>query len=283
MAFMLNSRIAQTFYWIAVALSVSAARSEAGTSTHVYGVFSAQLLYACVPDNNATRRSGVLLIYGGGWTGGQAMRGRCLSFAKNGIVAFALGYRLADLSDPSTRWPAQLDDAEAALQWIFNHAQSFDLDPRHVCVYGESAGGHIALWQAIKDHRVACVIDAFGPTDLNALDPKSYKGSFDALFGTGEGRALGIRNASPLSAVTADIPPVFIIQGERDRLVPPEQSLSLFDAVRALGRPVTISLYAGGHSWQDLGPVRTSAIMDQVMVFIKSSPAREVPSIGPHK
>jgi len=246
----------------------------AQVAPHAYGNLPAQKLSVCLPSDQAKGRPGVLLIHGGGWTGGDesSLRGRCEAFAKNGIVSATMNYRLADPSDLSTRWPAQLDDARAALQWMIRHSGELGLNPGHICVYGESAGGHIALWLGIVDKRVAGVIDAFGPTDLGRLD-KRFERALNALAGNAS-CSHDLHAASPVWYVSSDMPPTLIIQGETDDLVLPDQSNALYDAMKSKGAPVTMIKYPGGHSWANLKPHLLDAITAQTISFIKTAPDR---------
>ncbi len=261
---------------LAILLMLSSAIScYAQAGTHAYGNLSAQTLNVCLPSDHAKGRPGVLLIHGGAWIGGDKshLQGRCEAFAKNGIVSVTINYRLADSSNPSTRWPAQLDDASAALQWMVDHSDELGLDPGRVCAYGESAGGHIALWLGIRDKRVAGVIDAFGPTDLGSLYNRRSKRVLDALVGDAS-NSENLRAASPVCYVRSDLSPTLIIQGERDYLVLPEQSDALYYAMKSKGAPVAMIRYQGGHSWADLEPKSLDSIMAQTVSFIKMAPIR---------
>src|SRR5581483_10127968 len=95
--------------------------------------------------------------------------------ARRGYVVFAVNYTLA----PRARWPAQLEDVQAALRWIRAHAASYGIDPRHVFAWGGSCGGHLAAMLALRDDplgdgeplhgRVQGAIDAFGDGDLSLV------------------------------------------------------------------------------------------------------------------
>jgi acetyl esterase/lipase len=272
-----NVRLIFSILMLLLMLS-SAASCYAQVVTHAYGNLPAQTLSVCLPSGQAKEakeRPGVLLIHGGAWIGGDksGLLARCEAFAKNGIVSVTINYRLADSSNPSTRWPAQLDDASAALQWMIDHSRELGLNPGRICVYGESAGGHIALWLGIKDKRVAGVIDAFGPTDLCSFHKRRSRWIFDALVGNGS-NSDNLRAASPLWYVCSDLSPTLIIQGEGDELVSPYHSNALYDAMKSKGVPVTMIKYQGGHSWAGLKPNSLDSIMAQTISFIKTAPIR---------
>ncbi len=257
-------------------LLFSAVSCFAGQAREVaYGPLPFQTLYVWLPSDGMQGRPGALLVHGGGWTGGDKLyaRERCETFAQHGIVAVAANYRLANTEASSTRWPAQLDDAEAALQWMIANACELGLDPHRICVYGESAGGHIAVWLGIEDKRVACVVDGFGPMDLGRLG-KKFDAALTALIGNPRDAAAA-RAASPVYFVPSYLPPTLIIQGETDDLVLPYQSKALYDAMKSKGAPVAMIMYPGGHSWAGLNSASRDSIVLQMVSFIKNAPPRQ--------
>lgn len=240
-------------------------------SEHAYGNLPVQTLSVCLPTDNAKNRPGVIMIHGGGWTGGDKSNSinRCRSFAEDGIVAVTINYRLANSADSSTRWPAQIDDTCAAFQWMIDNSKKLRLDPKRISAYGESAGGHLAVWLGIKDKRLAGIVDCFGPTDLGKLDKRKFTRALTALFGSIEEEAM--RAASPAYAVRTGMPPTLILQGDKDDLVPPDQSTELLAALKSKDVPVNLVLYLGGHSWINLSPQALKSIMSQVIAFVQNA------------
>ncbi|WP_329519560.1 alpha/beta hydrolase [Spirillospora sp. NBC_01491] len=84
----------------------------------------------------------VLVLHGGYWLEGD--KGGWKYFARRlsaqGFTVFAANYRLATMA----QWPAQRNDAEAALSFIKKHAGHWNIDPDNIVVVGSSAGGHLA-------------------------------------------------------------------------------------------------------------------------------------------
>ncbi|MDN4490698.1 alpha/beta hydrolase [Demequina sp. SYSU T00068] len=94
----------------------------------------------------------LLWIHGGGLVIGSAVQddGLCARTAKRlGTVVVSVEYRLA----PEHPFPAALDDATAAWEWLHAHARELGIDPGRVAIGGESAGGGIAaaLAQSLRD------------------------------------------------------------------------------------------------------------------------------------
>lgn len=254
----------------AVLLWFSPALAEVKTTFDVkFGPLPDQKLDLCAPSQPIEPKPAVLLIHGGGWVEGDkaAMRGLCSLFAHSGIVAATVGYRLANLENPSTRWPAQINDVSLAFKWVHDHASELGIDPARICSYGESAGGHLSVWLAIKEKRLACAIDGFGPANLSSLGPKFTK-ALDALLGK-QRTEVDERSASPPFFLSRKLPPILIVQGNQDDLVLPEQSQQLYEAARQKNMSVKLITYPGGHSWRGLDHNIKLGINDEVLRFIR--------------
>ena len=93
-------------------------------------------------------------IHGGGWLEGDkssfstaAVRtpGNIFDFAEHGLAAATMNYRLSG----EATYPVALEDCQTAIAWLRAHADEFGLDPKRIGVYGNSAGGHLALLLAM--------------------------------------------------------------------------------------------------------------------------------------
>ncbi len=146
------------------------------------------------------RHGAVLVIHGGGWVSGSRAYTAllCNLLAARGLVVFSIDYRLANFNQADTRWPAQLEDSQRALQWLRSHAQELSVDTRRIAVAGDSSGAHLAIMLAVSGGgpRVAAVLDQFGPTDLATL-PQWVNGSYWGLFGTGTPSPQAVQDMSP--------------------------------------------------------------------------------------
>jgi acetyl esterase/lipase len=85
----------------------------------------------------------VVFFHGGGFVAGDldTHDGTCRQHAVGaGAVVVSVDYRLA----PEHPYPAAIDDAWAATQWVAEHGSELDADPDRLAVAGDSAGGTIS-------------------------------------------------------------------------------------------------------------------------------------------
>ena len=112
--------------------------------TFAYGDDPAQKLDAYWRRSapGAGPRPGVLILHGGYWLQGDKSGWKYTAnrLTEEGFVVISANYRLASRA----QWPAQRDDASAALAFVKDNARRWNLDPRRVAVVGASSGGHLA-------------------------------------------------------------------------------------------------------------------------------------------
>lgn len=197
-----------------------------------------------------TRSPGIVIIHGGGWTGGSKSAGRELNIgttlAKAGYVCVSIDYRL----DKENRWPTNVWDCKNAVRYLRANAEKLGIDVAHIGVIGGSAGGHLALMLGVTDgireleppmpypgvsSRVQAVVDLYGISDIRSRKQISPDGTplekrvpSDAVFGdkptlSEADRAL----ASPITHLKKGIPPILILHGDRDTTVDIDQSRDL--------------------------------------------------------
>jgi acetyl esterase/lipase len=158
--------------------------------------------------------------------------------AAAGIAAFNVNYRLA----PEHRFPAQLEDVRSALQWIMDHAETYELDPDRIVTVGYSAGAHLALLAASDPHPdappVRAVIAGGAPTDLTLYPESPYVKKLMGVSFQEDPEAF--RTASPLHQVNSGHPPVFLYHGRLDQIVAYRNSTLLRDALQEAGVKVEL-------------------------------------------
>jgi acetyl esterase/lipase len=138
--------------------------------------------------------------------------------------------------------------------WVRAALPGYGIIPGPVVLWGDSAGGHLALLAALTGTAVDGVVAWFPVTDLTTVgrpdddDPQTR----EALF-LGAPPSLVpelARAASPLTHVHAGAPPVLLLHGDSDTLVPPDQSIRFARALQDAGGTVSLVLVPGAsHFW----------------------------------
>ena len=219
-----------------------------------------------------------ILVHGGGFTKGDKttfIKPLFEPLSKAGFAWFTINYRLA----PANRFPANIEDTEAAIRWVKAHAKEYKVDAKRIAIIGESAGGHIVSLVGVRakgETSVAAVVPFYAPHDLelqvksrNALGP-----SMEALFGLTELNDAAwkvLRDASSTSYLRKDLPPYLLIHGDKDDKVPYEQSVQFQQKMKAIGaRCDFITIKEGGHGmggWDKLG----SDYKEQMIAWLKKT------------
>lgn len=196
----------------------------------------------CLPDGNGPFPA-VILVHGGGWSGGDKTKGVDPLFtplSKSGVGWISINYRLA----PKHHYPAAVQDIEAAVRWVKEHAGELRVDPHRLALLGESAGGHLAAMAVVRakdDTRVAAAVLFYAPVDLQADTERrgglsfSLRGLFGRSYEVNEEVKVLLRAASPINDVHSGVPPFLLIHGTADMSVPYDQSIQLQAKLKAAG------------------------------------------------
>ena len=211
-------------------------------------------------------RPGIVFIHGGGWRNGDKRKGVFLSgaieYAQRGYVCITVNYRLVD----EARFPACVEDVKTAVRWFRAHAAKYQLDPKRIGGFGNSAGAHLVAMLGLtgpdagldgdgpyQDHSSAlqAICAAATPTDfLFFPEGRARHKAFDGLLG-GDSKTLQERakRASPIHHVRASAPPFLLFHGTADKTVDVRHSDSFVAALRKAGaKDVTFMRFDGaGH------------------------------------
>jgi acetyl esterase/lipase len=202
------------------------------------------------PKNATGTTPAVLYVHGGGWTSGSKSAGAGAEsipeLLSRGYLVAAIDYRLA----PQNKWPAQIEDAKCAVRYLRANAAKYNIDPNRIGAMGGSAGGHLVSMLGVTDghegfegkggyagvsSRVEAVVDMFGPSDLTVDFSGAGQQIMTNVFNVSSRPSDVLKNASPVTWVSADDPAFLILQGEKDALVPPSQSQEFYDALKKAG------------------------------------------------
>ncbi len=153
----------------------------------------------------------VVWFHGGGLTGGEKEIPDALK--EKGFSVVAVNYRLS----PKVKSPKYIEDAAAAVAWVFNNIKNFGGDTSLIFVSGYSAGGYLAnmigldkRWLSVHDidaNRIAGIISFSGHaiTHFTIREERGIPGTQPI-----------IDDLAPLYHVRADAPPLILITGDRE-------------------------------------------------------------------
>ncbi len=209
------------------------------------------LLDIYLPQNAGANTPLIVWVHGGAWMLNDKYAD--MNYMKNTVKGFIdSGYALASIDyrySTQAVFPAQIQDCNRALEYLYQHAEKYKLDKNRVAVIGFSAGGHLASLMAlsnnndvkefyaggIKTHfKIKCALDFYGPSDFVVLagstdtSVNNARNPVSILLG-----ALPLvrpdlaKIASPVTYIDKTDPPFLIVQGEKDQSVPNTQSILL--------------------------------------------------------
>jgi len=195
----------------------------------------------------------VVWIFGGSWKyGSNGYHLNLRDLTASGMAIASIQYRLSG----TAKYPAQLEDCRAAMQWLRANGARYGIDPQRIGVSGESAGGHLAALlgtiEGAPSIRAVCAL--YPPTDLVALG-RRYESpvrpsDIDKLLGGPIEQRLALaREASPVNHVTSKSPPFLIFHGANDTLVPVAQSEELRRRLVRVGVQSRLVVVPGKGHW----------------------------------
>jgi acetyl esterase/lipase len=252
---------------------------------------------------------GIIFVVSGGWRShpGAIRPQMYIPFLGRGYTVFAVVHG----TQPKFTVPEIIQDVQRAVRFIRYHAKDYHIDPDHLGITGGSAGGHLSLMigtagtagnprAADPVERVSCRVQAvacfFPPTDFlnwgkdgDVLDcqhmDRRFKAAVDfQIFDRSEGifhRVTDekkvqelLRDISPISHVSRDDPPTLIIHGDKDKLVPLQQSERMASKLKEAGVPVNLIVKKDcGHGWITILK-DTETLADWFDRYLKNEPQK---------
>lgn len=234
----------------------------------------------------------VIYIHGGGWRGGHKRQngaftdfpGTMAEIAARGFAVAAVDYRLSE----EAKSPAAIKDVKAAIAWLRGSSAKFGLNQQKLGIWGGSAGGQLAGLAAMTCGVVAldpeaasgaaqtgsnCVQAAvawYGVFDFPKMAEQAIPGGNTDYLSANAGPTTyfgcsmptcpegQVRAAGAINFVDPKDPPVLLIHGLDDRVVPFKQSVEFRDRLAAASVPVELILIPGvGHSFIGSTPAET--------------------------
>ncbi len=201
------------------------------------------LLDIYLPPKPEKRMPLIVFVHGGGWIVNDKyadmgyMKKTVSEIIESGYALASIDYRFAT----QAKFPAQIQDCNAAVSFLVDHADEYGFDTERIAVMGFSAGGHLASMMGLSknneigeffmpgtndEFQFKAVVDFYGPAELilfpGANDPESPEALL--IGATPVERPDLAKIASPTTYIDKGDPPFLIIHGEKDDMVDPRHS-----------------------------------------------------------
>ncbi|MFT3948359.1 MAG: alpha/beta hydrolase [Agriterribacter sp.] len=153
----------------------------------------------------------IVWFHGGGITAGSKELPKALM--DKGYAVVGVGYRLS----PKVKAPAYIEDAAAAIAWVFNNIGRYGGNTKLIFVSGHSAGGYLGMMVGLdKKYLAKYSIDA---NNIAGLIP--FSGQAITHFTIRKERSIKetqpiIDEYAPLYHVRSDAPPFILITGDKE-------------------------------------------------------------------
>lgn len=243
------------------------AKSGLTPDTHVYsqrGELELKIDVYRAPDAGDTVQPLIIYLHGGGWRFGhrRVVESAFIAQVKRGFTLASITYTLV----PGAVWPAQIEDVNTGIDWLCANAGMLKIDADRICLTGASAGGQLALLAGLTREDVQGVLAFYPPSDFNKMHDRGFivRSNFTQLFGKPLKESADVmREASPLSHVHKDAPPILIVHGTGDHFVHYPQSVRFVEALQALGADASLlTLHGAVHADQRLNGLEARPTID---------------------
>ena len=226
-------------------------------------------------DHKTVKRPAILVIHGGGWRGGDKIRGHEIMaiYALQGYVTVSVNYRLS----PDSVAPAHVHDVKLSIRWLRANAEKYGIDPDRIGCTGGSAGGHLSAMVAVTQpsddlegpflseysSAVQAAVPLSGVFDLRGSEERFIDPFLGGPFGC---RKPGLsKKMSPTWLLTPErartIPPMLVVHSDNE-MVPVVQVEGFMDGLKKIGRNDPLVLLPGkvhGHRLIQVTAVREAA------------------------
>lgn len=207
--------------------------------------------------------AGILFVQSGKWSSVRPPVNVMLlvfhPFLSRGFTVFGIRHA----TGPKARIPEIVEDVRRASRFVHLHAAEYGVDAERLGATGLSSGGHLALFLATagddgdpraedpvlrQASRVAAAVAVSPPTDLRtwAVDPPEAVRKLPEVAPRLVMDAVEAAACSPEVLVTPRTPPVLLVHGDRDEIVPLEHSRRMLAALRSKGRASELIVVEGG-------------------------------------
>lgn len=243
-----------------------------------YGSDSLQTMDVYLTENRTEQTPLVVLVHGGGWMSGDKkdadfMRQVCFA---NGINVVNINYRLSKPGVLGIHYKEMMADIDSAVSFIIDHADNWNIRKSKYVFWGGSAGAHLSLLYAYNydvRNAVSLVITLGAPTRFDAKSMEGAKhGDIQGLLPLITGKPWNsdpepldeaYKEASPYFG--KNLKPSFLIHGEKDDIVPKQQSIMMSELLKQKNIADTLVILPnGGHGGENT-PQEVSERLNEAM------------------
>lgn len=218
----------------------------------------------------------VLFAHGGGWISGYRRQPNNVSWYRlmvsRGFVVAAIEYSKGYKAGIDRL----IDEFTGAVQFLSEQAEALGLKQEKISVMGLSAGGHLALLGGMKNHALIKNITAYySPCDL--LDIWNATSLFARFSVTTVIKRLPYkkkskdvyRRYSPVRHVSAQAPPILLVHGMKDSIVPCRTSVTMYKTLIQKGCFAKLLIHpTGNHGFEFvLKDKQTRDIIEETLEF----------------
>lgn len=244
--------------------------SDIQYSTQALGLFRNELYLDLLRPTSADPAPVIVFMTASGWRSVERERliPQLVQLAEAGFAVASIDYR----GIGEAKFPEPQQDVKAAVRFLRANAALYNLDASNIAVFGPSAGGHLAPIAGLTGDSEAYVDDRL--TDISsevAAIATFYPAAYFGETGTpgydlaslhmgmsvhDAANAEAVKEAFPESQISENSPPVLIVQGTEDPVVPLASSERLYAALDAGGVDATLVVVQGvGHDFEQMTSV----------------------------
>jgi metallo-beta-lactamase class B len=200
-----------------------------------------------LPKNRNGKNTPVIIfIHGGAWIVGNKLffHREMKQFAEKGFACVCINYRYVS-NTKGIHHQEITSDILRSINFVRQHAQTWNISPDNIGLMGHSAGGHLSMIVAYALdtlHLIKAMVSWSGPT--NFLDPLQPSGQAEGqnilkmYTGTELKTAADTavwKSVSPYYRVKSNSVPTLLVQGELDNLVPAPMAMKMHNRLDSLG------------------------------------------------
>lgn len=250
-----------------------------------YAVFGERKVQLGVYRPNTTEcLPGIVVVHGGGWKKGSRHSFQPLSvqLAEKGYVVVNIDYRLSG----EAKFPAGVEETKAAVRWLRANAKKYHVKSDKIGAVGGSAGGHLVAMASLTGHtkqfngegnhpKVSSEIQAtiiMGPgvdqvTRVKKAPNQHVENCFIYFGGEYADIPETYALASPISHVTKNMGPIFMLDGSKDR--PGERYVDFVKVLDKYGVPNKFEVIKGAKHGQWVKEPYRSKYIDAFDKFLR--------------